>query len=138
MTYHVTFAIKNFKKSFNLKRHKLDVHKFKRNENRIESGSHFFILEDDDVPSEIKQEAFAEAKESLGIQFRVTLVMAVLFYKTYTINLSTRSFFELTINGSIIIRTLFGMSPRVAKCWGSNPPGGDISQHNAGKFGNLL
>ena len=22
--------------------------------------------------------------------------------------------------------------------WGSNPPGGDISQHDAGKFGNLL
>ena len=77
MTYHVTFAIKNFKKSFNLKRHKLDVHKFKRNENRIESGSHFFILEDDDVPSEIKQEAFASER----IQFRVTLVMAVLFCK---------------------------------------------------------
>ena len=46
-----------------------------------------------------------------GKKFRVTLVMAVLFCITYTIYLSTRSFFELTINGSIIIRTHFGMSP---------------------------
>ena len=24
------------------------------------------------------------------------------------------------------------------KIWGSNPPGGDISQHDAGKFSNLI
>ena len=32
------------------------------------SGGHFFILDDDMIPSEIKEDALGETKESLGIQ----------------------------------------------------------------------
>ena len=47
-------------------------------------------------------------------------------------NRFTTSWECITVAKWLVPQTLVNM------VWGSNPPGGDISQHDTGKFGNLL
>ena len=58
---------KKFEKSCNLRRHQLDVHKIEKKEKRVDSGGHFFILEDE-IDIDIKRDSFGETKEKLGMQ----------------------------------------------------------------------